>query len=136
MLGRGGSIVLIASDRGLRPESGRGPYSVAKAGVIHLGRIAAAELARDRIRVNVVCPGPTATPMLAELQQVAGLCEQIATRPLLGRLAEPEEIAAAISFCAVHEFMTGSTLVVDGGKTLTGNLGVRERVEDLSSRGS
>jgi 2-hydroxycyclohexanecarboxyl-CoA dehydrogenase len=126
---RGGSVVLIASDRGLRPEPGWAAYSVAKAGVIHLGRVAAAELAREGIRVNVVCPGPTATPLLEQLRQIPGLYEQIASRPLLGRLAQPGEIASAVTFCALHRFMTGSTLVVDGGVTLIGNLGIRERIE-------
>jgi NAD(P)-dependent dehydrogenase (short-subunit alcohol dehydrogenase family) len=125
----GSSVVLIASDRGLQPEPGWTPYCVAKSAVIQLGRAAALELA-PAIRVNVVSPGPTDTPLLAQNRLLPGVYERIANAPPLGRLAEPAEIAAAVVFVAEHPFMTGSILTVDGGMALAGTFGVRGIVED------
>jgi NAD(P)-dependent dehydrogenase (short-subunit alcohol dehydrogenase family) len=121
--GRAG-IVLVASDRAFHPEPGLGPYGVAKAGVVHLAKVAAAELGAQGIRVNTICPGPTQTPMLGELPDAVRT--EIASRLSLARLAEPQEIAEAIVFCARHKFMTGSAVTVDGGSSLAGRLGVRE----------
>ncbi len=122
----GGSVVLVGSDRALAPEPGWGAYGAAKAAVVHLARTAALELADVGVRVNVVCPGPTDTAMLGELRSFAGVHEHLATRPPLRRLAQPTEIADTLLYCAGHEFMTGSVIVVDGGAALAGPLGVRD----------
>lgn len=128
----GGRIVVVSSRDGLRPEPGMSAYDVAKAGVIHLAQVAALELARHNVLVNVVCPGPTDTPMLDAVRRTPGLEEALATQPPLGRLGTPEEIAEAIVFAASHDWMTGSVLVVDGGSCLRGELGIRDAVEKLA----
>lgn len=136
MRGRGGGrIVLVSSRDGLRPEPGMVAYGVAKAGVVHLARVAAAELGRDGITVNVVCPGPTDTPMLDQTRAVPGLHETVSAQPALGRLGRPEEVADAIVFCASHDWMTGAVLSVDGGSWLGGDLGIRDAVERLTLSG-
>lgn len=123
----GGRVVLIGSDRGLQPEPGWTPYCVAKAAVIHLARCAALELARDRIHVNVVCPGPTNTNMLSG--SGSAILERVSERPLLNRVAQPEEIAETIVYAATHDFTTGAVLLADGGAALVGPFGVRNAAE-------
>jgi 3-oxoacyl-[acyl-carrier protein] reductase len=96
----GGAIVNIASIAGRRISFGGGAnYSASKAGVLGLTRHAAYELAPDKIRVNAVCPGPTATPFAG----AAPTPEQKAARAKkipLGRMVEPEDIADAVLFLA------------------------------------
>lgn len=117
-----GSIVNIGSDLGSMGHAGYAHYGAAKAGVIGLTKNMAAELA-PTVRVNVVCPGPTETPMMdAELAQhedpEAARREGMAGVPM-GRFATPEEIVAAIRLLAVEApFATGATLPVDGGTTV------------------
>ena len=98
-------------------------YSAAKAALIAYSRQLAFDLATDRIRVNVVAPGDTRTPMTVPLYEQLGRGDleageaQIAARNLLGRLGEPQEIASAIAFLLSEEasFITGALLVIDGG---------------------
>ena len=116
----GGAIVNVASISGLAGDPGMVAYNVAKAGVINLTRTAALEVASAGIRVNAVCPGLIDTPALA--RAVRGSAERETTLasavPLL-RLGRPEEVAGAILFLASDEasYITGTTLVVDGGLT-------------------
>ena len=119
MITRGsGRIVSIASDAGRVGSSGEAVYSAAKAGVIGFSKTLAREVARHGINVNVVCPGPTDTPLLAG---IAGdnpkLVQALARAVPLGRLGRPEEVAAAVAFLASDDagFITGQTLSVSGG---------------------
>jgi 2-hydroxycyclohexanecarboxyl-CoA dehydrogenase len=117
-----GKIVTIASDAGRVGSTGEGVYSAAKGGVIALTKTVAREVARHRINVNCICPGPSDTPLFRN--------EFAATSPKLadslrrvipwGRLGTPEDIAPAVVFLASDEaaFITGQTLSVSGGLTM------------------
>ena len=110
----GGSIVLTASVSGMTAWSHAAPYCVTKAGVIQLAKVAAVEYARDRIRVNCVCPGTFRSAIHDELPAEA--LDSIAARHPLG-LGAPEDLVAAYSYLAGDgsAWTTGSALVVDGG---------------------
>jgi 3-oxoacyl-[acyl-carrier protein] reductase len=123
------AIVNVASTAGKRPSLGMPQYSVTKAAVLSLSRLVADTYARDGIRCNAVCPGPSLTPAWLD---IGGLADQTAAgsdrsrdevlravgagRPL-GRMAEPSEIAAAIVFlCSpLSSYVTGAAWSVDGG---------------------
>jgi 3-oxoacyl-[acyl-carrier protein] reductase len=120
-----GAIVNVSSTAGKRPSTGMPHYSVTKAAVLSLSRLVADLYAGDGIRCNAVTPGPTATDAwLGEggLADQAGgdrdavLAKVGAGRPL-GRLAEPEEIAAVIAFLASPRasYVTGAAWSADGG---------------------
>jgi NAD(P)-dependent dehydrogenase (short-subunit alcohol dehydrogenase family) len=126
---RSGVIVNVSSTAGKRPSTGMPNYSVSKAAVLSLSRLVADLYAKDGIRCNAVAPGPTASEAwlgeggLAdqsrtgkELSREEMLAKVGAGRPL-GRLAEPEEIAAAIVFlCSERSsYVTGAAWSVDGG---------------------
>lgn len=115
--GRGGAIVNVASINGLRGKFGQSNYAASKGGLIAFTRAVATELARYRIRVNAVAPGFTETPMTAALPR--DVLERAKRESLLGRLAQPQDIASAIVFLAsdLAAFITGHILVVDGGQT-------------------
>jgi 3-oxoacyl-[acyl-carrier protein] reductase len=120
----GGAIVNIASVAGRRISFGGGAnYSASKAGVLGLTRHAAYELAPDKIRVNAVCPGPTATPFSG----TAPTPEQKARRAKkipLGRMVEAEDIADAVLFLAGDgaKMVTGIALDVDGGVLISNDI--------------
>jgi len=97
---------------------GSGAYATSKAALIGLVRAYARELAPHRVRVNMVAPGATETPMTDVLGDTDR--ERIANMSLLGRLSRPEEIAATIAFLASERagYLTGSSVVADGGLTL------------------
>jgi 3-oxoacyl-[acyl-carrier protein] reductase len=119
-----GAIVNVSSTAGKRPSTGFPEYSVTKAAMLSLSRLVADVYAKDGIRCNAVTPGPTGTEAwLADngLAQQQGdrdevLAKVAAGRPL-GRLAEPEEIAAVIVFlCSAQaSYVTGAAWSVDGG---------------------
>jgi NAD(P)-dependent dehydrogenase (short-subunit alcohol dehydrogenase family) len=121
---RGGAIVNVSSTAGKRPSTGMPHYSVVKAAVLSLSRLIADLYAKDGIRCNAVTPGPTATAAwlgdggLADQQgdREEVLAKVGAGRPL-GRLAEPEEIAAVIAFLCSDRasYVTGSAWSADGG---------------------
>jgi NAD(P)-dependent dehydrogenase (short-subunit alcohol dehydrogenase family) len=95
-------------------------YTASKGGVLAMTRELGVQFAREGIRVNALCPGPVATPLLMEL--FAADPERAARRLVhvpMGRFAQPEEIAAAVAFLASDDasFVTASTFVVDGGIT-------------------
>jgi 3-oxoacyl-[acyl-carrier protein] reductase len=113
----GGSIIVTASIIARRPRPGLAAYIAAKTGVTGLARALALELAPDRIRVNVINPGPARTPMLAHF----GLDPAIGDALPLGRLVEPEDVAAAAEYLAsdAAAAVTGSVFNVDAGRDLT-----------------
>jgi 3-oxoacyl-[acyl-carrier protein] reductase len=116
----GGSIIVTASIIARRPRPGLAAYIAAKTGVIGLARALALELAPDRIRVNVINPGPARTPMLARFGLGAD-DEAIGDGLPLGRLVEPEDVAAAAEYLAsdAASAVTGSVFNVDAGRDLT-----------------
>lgn len=114
MVSRGrGRMINVASVRGFASATGRAAYSASKAAVINLTAVLARELA-PAITVNAVAPGFVVTDMAAQWSERA---RRQAARALLGRPAEPEEIAEVICFLASDRarFITGQTIVVDGG---------------------
>ena len=118
---RSGSIVSISSDAGRVGSSGEVVYSGAKAGIIGFSKGVARETARHGLRVNVVCPGPTDTPLMAATSEAnPRLGEALVKAIPFRRLARPEEIAAAAVFLASDDasFITGQTLSVSGGLTM------------------
>ncbi len=129
--GEGGSIINTASVAGLSGGSGPQAYSAAKAALVNLTMTAAVELGAHRIRVNAICPGGIATPLIAMGQDPSGLedrLSQLQPLPIAGR---PEHIASAALFLASDDaaFVTGHALVVDGGLEAAGpNLFGRMRV--------
>ena len=115
----GGSIVLVASQLGHVARPGRPWYCAQKGALISLARALALDHASEQIRVNSVSPGPTETPRYLAKFNTPELARQ-SHRTLLGRLAQPEEVAASILFLLSDEssFITGSDLLVDGGYTV------------------
>ena len=119
--GRGGRVVNIASDAGRVGSSGETIYAGAKGGVIAMSKSLAREMARHAITVNVVCPGPTDTPLFRS--GVDENLKQALIRAIpLRRLAQPAEIATAVLFFASDEaaYITGQVLSVSGGLTMAG----------------
>jgi 3-oxoacyl-[acyl-carrier protein] reductase len=113
---RRGVIIIIGSGSGISPRAGQVNYSSAKSAVIGYSRSLAREVAPNGVRVNVVAPGFTSTPMTAALP--APVQHESLQRIPLGRWAKPEEVAAVVAFVASDQaaFITGQTLVVDGGR--------------------
>ncbi len=120
-----GRIVNVASDAGRVGSSLEGVYSGAKGGVIAFSKTLARELAKKGVTVNVVCPGPTDTALLAEFGQTMPdggkkLVSSLSRAIPMGRIAVPADVAPAIGFFASDEagFVTGQTLSVSGGLTM------------------
>jgi 3-oxoacyl-[acyl-carrier protein] reductase len=111
----GGSIVNISSLSGLIAHENQADYNASKHGLIGLTRCTAQDCARFGIRANAVCPGAMNTPMMQIRPREA--VAATAAQSLFGRWAEPFEVAHAVLFLASDEssFITGTTLVVDGG---------------------
>jgi 2-hydroxycyclohexanecarboxyl-CoA dehydrogenase len=118
--GQGGKVVTVASDAGRVGSLGETVYSGAKGGAIAFSKSLAREVARHRINVNCVCPGPTATPLLAAVPEKHQ--EAFVRATPMRRLAQPEEIADAVLFFCTEQstFVTGQVLSVSGGLTLAG----------------
>lgn len=114
--GGGGTIVNTASIAGIRGSAWLPIYSTTKHGVVGLTRAAALGYAEEGIRVNAICPGYVDTQMV---NNTPLLQQRAAERTPMGRLAAPEEIAAAVVWlCSdAAAYMTGETMVLDGGVT-------------------
>lgn len=115
----GGVIINMASKNGIAGEVKYAHYNASKAGVILLTKTMALDLADHNIRVNAVAPGYILTPMAAEIDPPEFM-EFYKDRLIpLGRLGAPEDVAGAFAFLAGADakFMTGHTLVIDGGQT-------------------
>ncbi len=115
--GTGGSIVNMASKNGLSASSKLAHYNASKAGLVLLTQSLAVEMAPYAIRVNAVAPGFIDTPLDRELKRKDPTIPKISLRTPMGRLGTIEEVANAFLFLASDEasYITGSTLVVDGG---------------------
>ncbi len=119
----GGVIINIGSTGGIRPRPGLTWYNGSKAAVNLLSKSMAAELGPDRIRVNAICPVIGATGLLEQFMGLPDTADNrarfIATIPL-GRMSEPEDVAAAAVYLASDSahFITGVELPVDGGRTI------------------
>ncbi len=119
--GRGGAIVNTASVAGMAGGGGPHAYSASKAAVVSMTQNAAVELAPQRIRVNAICPGVIFTPLMHRGREEAAEEKLEGLQPWPDR-GEPEDIAAAVLFLASDEarFVTGQTLVADGGLMAAG----------------
>lgn len=117
-----GKIVSIASDAGRVGSTGEAVYSAAKGGIIAFTKTIAREVARHRINVNCVCPGPSDTPLFQREFAAASpkLAESLTRVIPWGRLGVPDDVAPAVVFLASDEagFITGQTLSVSGGLTM------------------
>ncbi|WP_119462386.1 glucose 1-dehydrogenase [Rhodospirillaceae bacterium SYSU D60014] len=120
----GGAIVNIASDWGLVGGRNALAYCASKGAVVQITKSLALDHAPDGIRVNAVCPGDTATPMLDSAIALRGVgrdegLAQLGAAVPMGRVATPEEIAKSVVFLASDDasYITGATLAVDGGHT-------------------
>jgi NAD(P)-dependent dehydrogenase (short-subunit alcohol dehydrogenase family) len=116
-----GTIVNMGSVAGLRATPYNAAYCASKGGVIMLTKSMAIELAQAGIRVNVVCPASVDTPFIRNFEIPAGADMQLLARAAspMGRLIDPTEVAAAVSYLASDEAATisGTTLVIDGAAT-------------------
>jgi 2-hydroxycyclohexanecarboxyl-CoA dehydrogenase len=120
---RAGRIVNVSSDAGRVGSKGETVYAAAKAGVLGLTKSLAREMATYGVTVNAVCPGPTATPLLAkEAEDNPKLMEKLIRAVPLGRVGQPRDQALAIAFLAsdASAYMTGQVISVSGGLTMVG----------------
>ena len=116
----GGVIVNTSSGAGVKGFKGQAAYAAAKHGVIGLTKSAALDYAQSNVRINAVCPGIIATPMMQRFTGGTHEGEQrvVAQEPV-GRMGTPEEIAAAVIWlCSdAAAFVIGHAMVIDGGQT-------------------
>jgi NAD(P)-dependent dehydrogenase (short-subunit alcohol dehydrogenase family) len=117
----GGSVVNVASIAGLGPAGGLGAYGTSKAALIHLTAQLASELG-PAVRVNAVAPAVVKTVFASALYE--GREEKVAAAYPLGRLGAPEDVAGAVAYLASDDaaWVTGQTMVLDGGVTLGGGV--------------
>jgi 2-hydroxycyclohexanecarboxyl-CoA dehydrogenase len=115
-----GKIVSVSSDAGRVGSLGETTYAAAKGGIIAFSKSLAREVSRFKINVNVVCPGPTDTPLLA--QQPEKVRDALAKAVPFKRIGQPQEIADALLFFASRrsDYVTGQVLSVSGGLTMVG----------------
>jgi NAD(P)-dependent dehydrogenase (short-subunit alcohol dehydrogenase family) len=113
-----GSMVAVTSISGSLADRDMGAYCASKAGADMLVKVAAAEWGTYGIRVNAVGPGVTRTPMLAAAALLPGWVEGLSERTALGRLGEPDDVAAAVVGVLGMEWVTGQVLHADGGLSL------------------
>jgi 2-hydroxycyclohexanecarboxyl-CoA dehydrogenase len=123
---RAGRVVNVASDAARVGSTGEAVYAACKGGLVALSKTLAREHARQGITFNVVCPGPTETPLLEGVLNAAGSPEKLqeAFRRAIpmGRLGTPDDLPGAICFFASDDaaFVTGQVLSVSGGLTMAG----------------
>jgi 2-hydroxycyclohexanecarboxyl-CoA dehydrogenase len=116
-----GRLVYISSDGARAGSNGEAAYAAAKSGLFGFAKTMARELARDGITSNVVCPGPTRTPMLDRIaDENPGLVPALVRAVPLGRLGEPEDVAAVVALLCSDRggYLTGQTISVSGGITM------------------
>ena len=121
---RSGSVINTSSVAGFTGVANRGVYSVSKAAVVGLTKSLAIDLVSHRVRVNCICPATVDTPSLqariAEAEDPVKAREDFIARQPMGRISQPEEIAALALYLASDEsaFMTGQAVLIDGGMKL------------------
>lgn len=120
---RSGRLVYVSSDAARVGSTGEAVYSACKSGLIGFSKTMARESARAGVTSNVVCPGPTDTPLLQEV--AAGnekLVESLKRGIPLGRLGQPDDISGLVAFLASERagYITGQTVSVSGGLTMAG----------------
>ncbi|QDC37256.1 SDR family NAD(P)-dependent oxidoreductase [Sphingobium fuliginis] len=118
------SIIYTSSIRGFRAHEGTPLYCMSKAGILMLARSAARWLGPDRIRVNAICPGGVETAFPQEWlgltdEQFQAIQQKSASAVPLGRIGQPEEVAALVKFLASDQslYITGTAMTVDGGSS-------------------
>lgn len=114
-----GAIVNTASASGLAGDYSFAAYNAAKGAVINYTRAAGIDHAREGIRINAVCPGPVATPIITPISKLPGIKDAWDKCVPMGRFATPDEIANVVAFLASSDasYMTGAIVAVDGGLT-------------------
>lgn len=121
-----GRVVNIASDAGRVGSSMEAVYSACKGGIIAFTKSVARELARTGIRLNVVCPGPTDTPLLAQFLEAgedgAKILKALERAVPMKRIGRPEDVPGIVAFLASDdaEYITGQIISVSGGLTMHG----------------
>jgi 2-deoxy-D-gluconate 3-dehydrogenase len=115
----GGSIIPIASVAGIEGAQGLSPYSAAKAGVIMMSQAVAKELAGSNVRVNSIAPGWIDTPLNEWMTSDEGTLREAVKMVPMGRIGTAEEIVGGALYLAsdASSFVTGATIVIDGGQT-------------------
>lgn len=132
--GGGGSIVAVSSISGTVADRDMGAYCVSKAGVDMLVRVAASEWGPHAIRVNAVGPGVTRTPMLAGAEQLPGWLNALSERTALGRVGEADDVADAIVAVLEMGWVTGQTVLADGGLALQSPIDTYGQVQRLRAK--
>lgn len=129
----GGAIVIVASVQSFTAVNNSAAYVAAKHALLGITRSIALDFAGKNIRANCICPGAIDTPMLRATAEMTGspekLIQTVGKMHALGRIGRPDEVANAIVFLAsdAASFITGTSLVVDGGLTVpTGGIGFQE----------
>ncbi len=119
---RDGSIVIVSSIGGLKGSTVIGAYNISKAADFQLARNLALEWGKHNVRVNCIAPGLVRTDFARALWENPQTLKAVTTTTPLVRIGEPDEIAGAAVFLAskASSFMTGQTIVVDGGATIAG----------------
>jgi 2-hydroxycyclohexanecarboxyl-CoA dehydrogenase len=116
-----GRLIFISSDGARAGSGGEGAYAATKAGLFGLAKTLAREAGRAGVTSNVICPGPTDTPMLRAVSDGhPGLVEKLARQIPVGRLGAPDDVAALVAFLCTDRaaYITGQTLSVSGGITM------------------
>lgn len=116
---RGGSIIGLTSIRAMTTEPGQAIYAATKAALIQMLRTAAAEWGPANVRFNLIAPGVVETPLTDQIRASPEWYDAYARKSILGRWAQPDEMAGAAVYLAsdASSYVTGSVLVVDGGWT-------------------
>jgi NAD(P)-dependent dehydrogenase (short-subunit alcohol dehydrogenase family) len=130
-----GAMVNTSSVDAVYAEPYQAAYIASKGGVIALTRLMALDHGGEGIRVNCICPGHIETPMTIPFYEPPGAREQVAAGHALKRIGQPQEIANTVVFLCSDEasFITGATIMVDGGMSIGGQLMPESEVYGLAS---
>jgi NAD(P)-dependent dehydrogenase (short-subunit alcohol dehydrogenase family) len=135
--GQGGSIVVTSSVCGFLADRRMSHYNAAKAGAIALAKVAAVELGPQQIRVNVIAPGVTDTPMAQTTDTtLIGYRAAVTARTPLGGFGAPRHVAEAAVRLSELEWVTGQVLAADGGVSLFSPIDLEEHLPPEASTGS